>query len=59
MKDAQRLLSRLIHEFQKGTLDDRWAKTLCYLVTAYVSVAKDSELEERLRRLEEHYADKK
>lgn len=59
VRDAKRLLARLIREFQKGRIEDRWAKTLTYIVTSYVSVAKDTEIEERLQRLEEHLAEKR
>ena len=54
LKDAQRLLSRLITEFQLGNVESRWAKDLCYLVSTFVQVAKESDFEERLRQLEEH-----
>lgn len=54
VRDARRLLARLIREFQTGRVEDRWAKTLTYLVVSYVSVTRDSEIEERLQRLEEH-----
>ena len=59
LKDAKRLLSRLITQFQCGEVDSRFAKDLCYLLTSYVSVAKDTEIEERLQLLETHLAQKK
>ena len=53
LKDAKRLLSRLIHEFQKGTINNRDAKDLCYLIVSFVQIAKDVDLEERINQLEE------
>jgi len=53
IRTAKRLLSRLILAFQKGEANGRDAKDLCYLVSIYVQIAKDTELEERLIKLEE------
>ncbi len=52
LRDAQRLLSRLITEFQTGSVDSQWAKSLCYLVISYVQVARDVEMEARIEDLE-------
>ena len=54
LKDAKRLLSKLITEFQKGTIKSREAKDLCYLIVSYVNIAKDIDLEERIKSLEEN-----
>ena len=54
LKDAKRLLSKLITEFQKGTIKSREAKDLCYLVVSYVQIAKDVDIEDRLKVLEEN-----
>jgi len=53
--DARRLLSRLILEFQKGSIGGQAAKDLCYLVISYVNVAVQTDLESRLSKLEEGY----
>ena len=51
--DARRLLSRLILEFQRGTIDDKKSKCLCYLVVSYVDVATQTDFEDRIKALEE------
>ena len=56
--DARRLLSRLILEFQKGTIQSRDAKDLCYLVVSYVNVASQTDLEARLSAIEQKMEDK-
>ena len=52
VKDAKRLLSRLLMEFQKGTIDSRQAKDMTYMLVSFVQIVKDTEMEERLGRLE-------
>ena len=52
-KDAKRLLSRLIYQFQTGEITSRDAKDLAYLVSVFISIVKDIELEERIQKLEE------
>lgn len=51
--DARRLLARIISEFRAGTMDDREARTLCYMLATFVSIVRDSELENRLDALEQ------
>jgi hypothetical protein len=53
LKDARRLLGKLIYEFQKGNIHNQDAKDLTYMLISYVAILKDSELEERLIALEE------
>jgi len=53
LRDAKKLLARLLVAFQRQELDGRKAKDLAYLLSVYVSIVKDSDLEERLRILEE------
>lgn len=55
IKDAKRLLSRLIFEFQKGTINGRDAKDLTYLLISYVTICKAIDFEERLIKLEEKF----
>ncbi len=52
LRDARRLLGRLIYEFQKGTIVNQDAKDLCYLVISFCQVLKDCEFEERITNLE-------
>lgn len=53
LKSAKRLLSRLIYELQKGTIENQTSKDLCYLLVSYVNVFKSYELEKRIDELEE------
>jgi predicted nucleotidyltransferase len=56
LKDAKRLMSRLLVAFQRGDTDNRDAKDLAYLLSVYVQIVKDSEIEERIAMLEERIA---
>jgi len=49
---ARRLLSKLIAALYRGEIDDIRARTLTYMLISYVSICKDSSLEERIARLE-------
>lgn len=53
LKSAKRLLSKLISKFISGGIINQDAKDLAYLVSIYVSVVKDAEIEERIKKLEE------
>lgn len=53
LKSAKRLLSKLISKFISGEIINQDAKDLAYLVSVYVSVVKDVEIEERIKKLEE------
>jgi hypothetical protein len=52
VKQAKRLLSRIITQFQRGEITDFDAKTLCYLLISLVSICKDIDFEERITLLE-------
>lgn len=52
LKDAKRLLSRLIYNFQQGSITGRDAKDLTYLLISYVNICGQTEFEERLIKLE-------
>ena len=52
LKDAKRLLSRLIVQLQAGTIAGQDAKDLCYLLSTFVQIVRDGELETRIERLE-------
>lgn len=53
LKSAKRLMSKLISSFISGKISNQNAKDLAYLVSTYVSIAKDSEIEGRIKMLEE------
>lgn len=53
VKDAKRLLSRLIYGLQTGTIGNQLAKDLTYLLISYVNICRDVEFETRLKDLEE------
>lgn len=50
---ARRLLSRLILSFQKRTVAAREAKDLTYLLISFVAIVKDSDIEKRIKMIEE------
>ena len=51
-RDAKRLFTKLINEFQRGRILSREAKDLCYLLTGFMTACVNADLEERLERLE-------
>ena len=53
LKNAKRLLSKLIYELQAGTIDNQTAKDLTYLLVSFVNVFKQYEMERRISELEE------
>ncbi|MCH7972539.1 MAG: hypothetical protein IH949_01375 [Bacteroidetes bacterium] len=53
LKNARRLLSRLIYQLQTGEVANQTAKDLTYLLISYVNVFKAYEFEQRLIKLEE------
>ena len=52
LKSARRLLSRLIFDLQIGAVENQTAKDITYLLTSYVNVFKQFELEKRIDELE-------
>ena len=53
LKDAKRLLSRLIYEFQLGTLGGRDAKDLTYLISQFIAACKEIEFDDRIKLIEQ------
>ncbi len=53
LKDAKRLLSRLIYEFQLGTLSGRDAKDLTYLISQFIAACKEIEFDDRIKLIEQ------
>ena len=52
LKNAKRLLSRLIFDLQNGTIENQTAKDLTYLLVSYVNVFKQYEIEKRIEEIE-------
>lgn len=52
LKNAKRLLSRLIYDLQAGKIEGQQAKDLCYLLISFVNVFKSYEIENRLNEIE-------
>lgn len=53
LKNAKRLMSKLISGFISGKIINQNAKDLAYLVSTFVAIVKDAEIEERIKMLEE------
>lgn len=58
LKNAKRLLSRLIYDLQIGTIENQTAKDLTYLLVSYVNVFKQYEIEQRLGAIEKQMNDR-
>ena len=52
VKQAKRLLSKLIYGLQTGEIDSRKAKDITYLLSVMITVIKETEFDERLKELE-------
>lgn len=52
VRDAKKMLSRIIHVFQSGTVSSEHVKTLCYLLTSWVSIVNSADFENRLSEIE-------
>lgn len=51
-KQAKRLLSRLIYQLQTKEVTGQDAKDIAYLLSIYIQVFNQMELEERIKKLE-------
>lgn len=58
LKQAKRLLSRMIYDLQTGTIENQTAKDLTYLLVSYVNVFKQYEIEQRLDLIEKQINDR-
>ncbi len=58
LKNAKRLLSRLIYDLQSGMIENQTAKDLTYLLVSYVNVFKQYEIEKRIDEIEKRIYDK-
>lgn len=58
LKQAKRLLSRLIYDLQTGVIDNQTAKDLTYLLVSYVNVFKQYEIEKRIDEIEKRIDDR-
>ena len=52
VKQAKKLLSRLIYQLQTEEIKSQKAKDITYLLSVFLTVIRDTELEERLTELE-------
>ncbi len=57
LTDAKWLLSRSMTQLQGGRIHGQDAKDLCYLLSTFVQVVKDADIEERLTKLEQATGD--
>lgn len=55
VSSARRLLSKIIYEFQCGTINNQNSKDLCYLLISYVNICSQVDFEERLKNLENKF----
>lgn len=51
-RSAKRLMGKIILEFQRRTICSDDAKTLCYLVSTFIQACTMSDIEERVKSLE-------
>ena len=49
LKNAKRLLSRLIYDLQIGKIESKLAKDLCYLLSVYTNIFKENDMDERFK----------
>lgn len=52
IKTALRMLSKVIRQLQLGTINDTRAKTLIYALVSYKDIYRESEFEERIKKIE-------
>ena len=52
VKQAKKLLSKLIYGLQTGEIEGRKAKDLTYLLSVFITIIKETEFEKRLNELE-------
>ncbi len=58
IEKARRLFSHLIQDYRDGVIEERKARTLAYLLSTYISICRDTELERRIEALETMVASK-
>lgn len=58
LKQAKRLLSKLIYDLQTGMIENQTAKDLTYLLVSYVNVFKQYEIEKRIDEIEKRIDDR-
>ena len=51
--DVRRYLAALLNRFEAGEIDDTHLKAAAYVANILTSTIKDSDLEERIQKLEE------
>ncbi len=55
IKDVRYEVSRVYREARQGSIPAQQATRLVYILTALASMIRDSDLEERIKQLEEHH----
>jgi hypothetical protein len=55
--DARKLLGRIAFRLQRGEIDGKEAKVLCYLLTSYIRTKELGEFEQRIESMEKLLAD--
>lgn len=58
LKQAKRLLSRLIYDLQTGVIENQTAKDLTYLLISYANIFKQYEIEQRIDEIEKKLNEK-
>lgn len=53
VRSAKRLLSRVLMLLQRGEIEESLAKTITYVASNFVTIMRDSDLEDRMSKLEE------
>lgn len=59
IRSAKKLLGKLISAFIRHEISSEESRTLCYLITLYVTICKDNDILERLEALEEKLTERK
>ncbi len=59
IRSAKKLLGKLISSFIRREINGEDSRTLCYLVTSYVTICKDNDILERIESLEEKLTERK
>jgi len=52
IQHCRKLLGRLISSFIRDEVDSDKARTVCYLLTSYVGIAREQDIEQRLEKIE-------
>lgn len=59
IRSAKKLLGKLISAFIRHEITGEDSRTLCYLITSYVTICKDNDILQRIEQLEEKISRRK